>query len=106
MDINRGDYLEGARDIVVEIESPGDETRQKLPFYAELDVPEVWIIDRDSKEPEIYLLRGQKHRRQRSSANGWVRSPATSIELRAARAGKLSIRLIDNDETRQEIPED
>src|SRR5262245_45447889 len=70
MDINRGDYLEGAPDIVVEIESPGDETRQKLPFYAELGVPEVWIIDRDSKEPEIYLLRGQKHRRQRSSANG------------------------------------
>jgi Uma2 family endonuclease len=106
IEINRGDYLEGAPDVVVEIESPGDETREKLQFYAELGVPEVWIIDRDSKEPEIHLLRGEKYRRQRSVAGGWVRSPATGIELRSGRSGKLSIRLVGNDETRQEIPED
>jgi Uma2 family endonuclease len=106
MGINRGDYLEGAPNVVVEIESPGDETREKLSFYAKLGVPEVWIIDRDSKEPEIHLLRAARYRRQRSVAGGWVRSPAIEIELRAGRAGKLSIRLIGRDDTRQEIPED
>jgi Uma2 family endonuclease len=105
-DINRGECLEGAPDVVVEILSPGDETRQKLPFYSELGVPEVWVIDRDSKEPEVHLLRGGKFRKQRPVAGGWVRSPLTGIEMRAASGGKLSIRLIGNDETRQELPED
>jgi len=31
--------------LVVEILSPGDESRQKLPFYAALDVDEVMIVD-------------------------------------------------------------
>jgi len=31
--------------IVVEIISPGDETWQKLPFYAARDVDEVLIVD-------------------------------------------------------------
>src|SRR4029453_6492610 len=48
---NRGDYLEGPPDAVVEIESPGDETREKLAFYAALGVQEAWIIDRDTKAP-------------------------------------------------------
>jgi hypothetical protein len=51
-------------------------------------------------------LHGGKYRRQRSAAGGWVRSSTTGIELRNGRAGKLSIRLIGNDDTRQELPED
>ncbi len=31
--------------VVVEILSPGDESRQKLPFYAEHDVDEVLLVD-------------------------------------------------------------
>ena len=106
MDISQEECLEGAPQAVVEIRSPGDETREKFPFYAELGVPEVWVIDRDSKEPEVHLLRGGKYRKQRAVSGGWVRSPATGIEMRAATGSKLSIRIIGNDATREELPED
>src|SRR5205085_11983952 len=81
-DINRGEYFEGPPDVVVEIHSPNDETQDKMTFYAALGVPEVWIIDRDSKEPEVYLLKRGGYRKQRGSG-GWVRSLATGVELRA-----------------------
>jgi Uma2 family endonuclease len=54
--IDKNEYFEGAPDVVVEIHSPGDETYDKLPFYRDLEVPEVWIIDRDTKEPEVLVL--------------------------------------------------
>lgn len=104
--INRGEYLEGAPNVAIEIESRGDETREKFSFYAELGVPELWVIDRDTKEPEIYLLRGGRCRKQRSVAGGWVRSPATGLEMRRAAGDKLSIRVIGKDATRQDLPED
>lgn len=104
--INRGEYLEGAPNVVVEIASPGDETREKFPFYAELGVPEVWVIDRDTKEPEIHLLRGGRYRKQRPVAGGWVRSPAVGIELKASTGRKLSVRVAGKDATREDLPED
>jgi Uma2 family endonuclease len=55
--IDQNEYFEGAPDVVVEIRSPGDESYEKREFYAQLGVPEVWIIDRDRKTPEIYTLR-------------------------------------------------
>ena len=54
-DINRDAYLEGAPTVVVEIRSPGDETMEKLPFYAQLGVPEVWVVDRTAKLPELRI---------------------------------------------------
>jgi len=104
--INRNEYFEGAPDVVVEIHSPDDEAYEKLLFYAELGVPEVWIIDRDTKEPEIYLLKKSRYRKQRAAANGWVRSPGTGIELRAGKPGKLALRLAGEDSTRVDLPED
>ncbi len=55
-DIDRVEYFEGAPSVVVEILSPGDETYEKLPFYAQLGVPEVWVFDRDTKKPTLYHL--------------------------------------------------
>jgi Uma2 family endonuclease len=104
-DINRGEYFEGAPDAVVEIYSPGDDTYEKLPFYAELGVPEVWIIDRDTKEPEVHVLNKDRYRKQRA-VKGWLRSPATGLELRTARPGKLAIRRSGDDSTSAELPED
>jgi Uma2 family endonuclease len=104
--INRGDYLEGAPNVVIEIESPGDETREKFPFYADLGVPELWVIDRDTKEPEVFLLRAGRYRKQRPVAGGWVRSPATGLEMRRAAGDKLSIRIVGKDATGQELPKD
>jgi Uma2 family endonuclease len=60
--IDRNEYFEGAPDVAVEIHSPGDESYEKLPFYAQLGVPEVWIIHRDTKEPEIHVLKRGRSR--------------------------------------------
>jgi Uma2 family endonuclease len=103
--IDRNEYFEGAPDVVVEIHSPGDETYEKMPFYRDLGVPEVWVIHRDSREPEIHVLKRNRYKKQPATAQGWIRSPGTGIEL-AAEKGKLAIRLADDDSTRQDLPPD
>ena len=104
--IDRNEYFEGAPDVVVEIHSAGDESYDKLPYYAELGIPEVWIIDRDRKEPEIYVLQAGRYERHMAGDDGWARSAATGIELRAGRPGKLDIRLAGHATTQEELPED
>jgi Uma2 family endonuclease len=104
--IRRREYLEGAPDVVVEIHSPGDEAYEKLPFYAKLSVREVWVIHRDTKEPEVHLLRRGRYKKQAARADGWLRSPATGVEMRVGRRGKLSVRLAGDETTRQELPAD
>jgi Uma2 family endonuclease len=103
--LDHNEYFEGAVDGVVEIYSPGDETYDKLPFYEELGVAEAWVIHRDTKEPEVYLLKKGRYRKQRAVA-GWVRSSLTGMELRAVDSGKLAIRKLGEDATRVELPED
>jgi Uma2 family endonuclease len=104
--INRNEYFEGAPDVVVEIHSPGDETYEKLPFYEELGVPEVWVIHRDSKEPEVYVLKRRRYKKQSAGRGGWLRSPGTGIELRASGSGKLAVRLAGDESTREDLPPD
>jgi Uma2 family endonuclease len=104
--IDRNEYFEGAPDVVVEIRSPGDETYDKLEFYATLGVLEVWIIDRDRKRPEIYTLQAGQYERRAPDAEGWVGSAVTGIQLRAGESGKLAMRLAGDDTTREDLPED
>jgi Uma2 family endonuclease len=104
--IDHGEYFEGAPNVVVEIHSPGDEAYEKLAFYAALGVPEVWIIDRDTKEPEILVLKRGRYKKLRADAGGWVKSPATGVELRAGKSGKLVVRFAGDDRTREELPTD
>jgi Uma2 family endonuclease len=94
--IDRNEYFEGGPDVVVEIHSPGDEAYEKLPFYRDLGVSEVWIIHRDSREPEIHILKRGRYKKQSPTAQGWVRSPATGVEL-AGQKGKLALRLAGDD---------
>jgi Uma2 family endonuclease len=103
--IDRNEYFEGAPDVVVEIHSHGDEAYEKLPFYRDLGVPEVWIINRDTREPEIHVLKRNRYKKQSATAQGWVRSPHLNIELAGLR-GKLAVRLAGDDATRQDLPLD
>jgi len=53
--------------VVVEVLSPGDETWQKLPFYAEHDVDEVLIVDPGERAVAWLALRdGEYQPAQRS----------------------------------------
>jgi Uma2 family endonuclease len=50
--------LEDAAEIVIELVSPGDESRAKVPWYAAHGVREVVLIDRDTLAVEVYRAIG------------------------------------------------
>ena len=58
--INRNTHWLGGPDWLAEIVSPGDESRQKLPFYAKVGVREILLIDRDPWGIELYQLRNEE----------------------------------------------
>lgn len=52
-------HWQGPADFLVEIVSPGDATREKLPFYEEIGVRELLIVDRNPWALELYRHLGQ-----------------------------------------------
>jgi Uma2 family endonuclease len=54
--VNCGTHWNGGPDFLVEIVSPGDPTRDKLPFYASVNSREVLIVDRYPWRLELYRL--------------------------------------------------
>jgi Uma2 family endonuclease len=103
--VNRSDTFDGGPNVVVEIHSPGDEAREKLGFYAAIGVSEVWIIDRDTKAPEIHVLQEGRYETKAPGAGGWLASGETGLELKAGEAGRLSVRLAGDESTRADLPE-
>ncbi|MBL8897334.1 MAG: Uma2 family endonuclease [Planctomycetes bacterium] len=79
---DRREYFEGGPDVLIEVRSPDDETYEKLPFYAEIGVRELWVVDRDSKAVEVHVLEGEAPRTVPADAAGWITSAATGLELR------------------------
>ena len=91
--IDHNEYFEGAPTVVIEIRSPGDETVEKMPFYAKLGAPELWIIDRDTKAPELHLLREGRYEQQPPDSDGWLQSLAAGIRLRAEPGNKFTLQI-------------
>lgn len=52
-------YWLGGPDFVVEIISPDDRTRQKLPFYQEIGVRELLLVDRNPWSLELFRHDGK-----------------------------------------------
>lgn len=52
--------IEGNAALVVEVLSPNDESREKLPFYARVGVCEVWLIDLITRNAEAFQLRDEE----------------------------------------------
>jgi hypothetical protein len=103
--IDRNEYFNGAPTVVVEIHSPDDESYEKLPFYAKIGVGEVWIIERDTKTPAVYLLQNGEYKELASDAAGWLHSAATGILLRGESSRKLAIQLADDANTLRLLPD-
>lgn len=105
--IDHDEYFEGAPLVVVEIRSPRDESHEKLDFYARLGVPEVWIIDRDARSPEVHRLQQDTGEYQvvAHDSDGWVHSAATGIMMKATDDPFLAIMVIGDEETFAELPE-
>jgi Uma2 family endonuclease len=103
-EIDRGEYMAGPPTVAIEIHSPQDETYEKLPFYLELGVPEVWIIHRDTKQPEIYLLREAQYVKLPAGRDAWLQSPAIGLEMKVERRGKLTLRMKGKPRSIKNIP--
>lgn len=54
--VNRDTHWEGGPDFIIEITSPNDESRQKIPFYASIGVREMLLVDRNPWCLELYCL--------------------------------------------------
>jgi Uma2 family endonuclease len=52
-----GTHWCGGFDFGIEVVSPGDRTREKLPFYSRLGVRELLVVDRDPWALELYRSR-------------------------------------------------
>jgi Uma2 family endonuclease len=52
--IDRGTHWQGGPDFLVEILSPDDRAREKIPFYGRLGVRELLIVDRDPWGLELW----------------------------------------------------
>jgi Uma2 family endonuclease len=53
--VDCGTHFFGGSDFVIEVESPGDDTEEKVPFYSEIGVRELLVIHRDRRT--LRLLR-------------------------------------------------
>ena len=86
--------------------SSGDETEEKLPFYANLGVPELWIIDRDTKRLELLTLEGATYILQSSDADGWLASQATSVRFRTEGTQRLAVLMEGDPKSRRLLPDE
>jgi Uma2 family endonuclease len=102
--IDRNEYFDGGPDVAVEIHSPDDEAYDKLEFYAKVGVLEVWIIDRDTKQPEVFGLVGSELVPREVGADGWLRSSVANVEFRATADEKLQIRIVGRNDTLAQLP--
>jgi len=103
-DIDCNEYFDGGPEVVVEIHSTGDEAYEKLDFYAKVGVLEVWIIDRDTKRPEVLELVGNEFQAREPNLDGWINSGVTGIEMRQGAGDKLEIRLAGQADTMASLP--
>ena len=51
---NRDTHWRGPADFLIEITSPGDRTREKLPFYSRLGVKEFLLVERSGWTLELF----------------------------------------------------
>jgi Uma2 family endonuclease len=94
----------GGPDAVIEVRSPGDESYEKLPFFASLGVREVVVIDRDAKKPEVFRLAGQQYLAVAADREGWVTSETMRVRFRQAPgASILVVEDVDDATARTEI---
>lgn len=75
-------WIVGGPDVVIEVESPGDESRAKLPFYLEVGVREVVLIDRDERRVQLLRATPSGWTTVPATADGWLRSQLLRTELR------------------------
>jgi Uma2 family endonuclease len=81
----------GRCEVVIEILSPGDETYDKIPFYAAVGVRELLVFDPDARTVELYVRVRGGLKRQRSASGGLVRSRVLGVGFKKVRGPRLRV---------------
>lgn len=87
--------VEQHAELVVEVLSKNDMSRDKLPFYAACNVKEVWLIDPKSREHEIYVLRGGQYFAATSDRGGTAHAPLFGLDFQTIDGPKLRVTAAD-----------
>ncbi|HEY5925586.1 MAG TPA: Uma2 family endonuclease [Kofleriaceae bacterium] len=87
--------IEGHAELVVEVLSPNDESRNKFDFYAARRIPEYWIVDPNTRVIEVYVLRGDTYFPVQANRDGAVNAPRLKLELAVVTGPKLRITWAD-----------
>ncbi len=95
----RDTYCHGPCTVAIEIRLPNDESLAKLEFYAKSGVSEVWIIDRDGRQPEIHVLQHGNYQVPSPSTDGWLRSSVVSVMMKCEE-NKLAFQIPNHTSTR------
>lgn len=83
--------VERRAELVVEVLSKNDMSRDKLPFYAACEVKEVWLVDPKTREHEIYVLRGRQYFAATPDRDGTTHAPLFALDFEAIDGPKLRI---------------
>jgi Uma2 family endonuclease len=83
--------VEGHAELVVEILSPNDESREKFGFYAQCQIPEYWIVDPKTRAIEVYALDGDRYVLVKPDARGIIATPRFGLDLTIVDGPKLRI---------------
>jgi Uma2 family endonuclease len=81
--------VEGGAELVVEILSPGDESHEKLSWYAAFPVRETLLVDPDTRAFE--LIRGGKLHAVLPDADGRVRSDVLGVTFATRPGPRLEV---------------
>lgn len=95
----QGGWIVGPPDAVLEVRSPGDETAEKLPWYFDLGVREVILIDRDTREVEVLARGVRAFEPVATDADGWLKSEVLRTLMRrepGASRPALRLRRVDD----------
>jgi Uma2 family endonuclease len=85
--------IDGPPGFAVEIRSPGDETYDKLGFYAAIGLPELLVVDRDTRAVELFVVRDGALVPATADAGGWLRSAVLEVGFRTTDDARLAVDL-------------
>ena len=95
-----GGWIVGGPDVALEIVSPGDESRHKLPFFHAVGVREVILVDRQSREVEVFSAGPTGFVPVAPDGAGWTASEVLETEFRRevdeAGYARLHVRRVDD----------
>jgi Uma2 family endonuclease len=83
--------VDGAAELVVEILSPGDETYEKLDWYARLSVAEILVVDPDSRAVELFASRAGRAVLVQPGADVTLRLTSLGADMRTTDGPRLRI---------------